>query len=246
MGNWVVPSTELSFGVTNKSMSNDIAQLNLAEPGQTDWDNYGKSGWIAPPPAKDAAGNFIVYTGVAKKIEVEEQYPDRDDKEQTYLTVRLDDFQIADPGKYQGYEIKFSKVSRRPYTYLKDGERLPKKGNPSKLGDYLRAVGSAGKPQNNSEYLATAKAAAGRKFSFTIDWEARNKDTGEKVSGYNAFPDDPNNPGQKKAILKAGDIVNEVDAKGNPTGQVKTVTSDTLFANARLRFFVDPAPKVAK
>lgn len=224
----------------------DISQLNLTEPGQTDWDNYGKSGWVAPPPAVGPDGKAIVYTGVAKKIEVEDLYPDKDDQENVYLTIRLDDLVIADPGKYQGYEIKFAKASRRPYSVVINGERVAKKGNPSKLGDFLRAAGSSGKPQTNSEFLAAAKQAAGRKFAFTIDWEARNKDTGEVIRGYNAFPDDPQFPGQKKAILRAGDFYNEVDSKGNPTGQVKTVQSEVIFANARLRYFVDAAPKVGR
>lgn len=225
----------------------DIAQLNLAEPGQTDWENYGKSGWQAPPPAKGPDGTLIVYTGTVKKIELEEQYPEKgegpDGNEQQYLTVKLDGLQIVDPGKYNGYEIRFATAGRRPYTQVINGKRVPKKGNPSRLADFLRAAGSQGKPQNNSEYLATAKQAAGRKFGFTIDWEARNKDTGEVVRGYEAFPDDPDFPGQKKAILKQGDFIQELDSKGKPTGQMKQVQSEVLFANARLRYFADPTPR---
>lgn len=220
-------------------MSNDISQLNFTEPGQTDWDNYGKSGWQAPPPAKGPDGQYIAYTGVAKSIGVEEAYPEKDDAGQTYLTIQLNDLQIADPGKYQGYELKFTKAGRKPYTVAgPDGKRVPKKGNPSKLGDYLRAVNSQGKPQTNAEFLATAKQSAGRKFQFTIDWEARNKDTGEVIKGYDAFPDDPDYPGQKKAILKEGDFYNEV-VDGKIVG-VKKVQSQVLFANAKLRFFVSP------
>lgn len=224
----------------------DISQLNLTEPGQTDWDNYAKSGWVAPPPAIGPDGEFIQYQGVAKAVELESEYPEANqDTKETFLTVKLDPILVKAPGTvYDGYEIKFTKAGRRPYTRLNaDGTRTPKKGNPSRLGDYLRAAGSQGKPQTNSEYLATAKAAANKTFGFTIDWEARNKETGEQIKGYRAFPDDPAYPGQKKAILKQGDFYNEVDAKGVPTGQVKQVQSEVLFANARLRFFSNPAPK---
>jgi hypothetical protein len=218
-------------------MSSDISQLNFTEPGQTDWDNYGKSGWQAPPPAKGPDGKYITYTGVAKSIGVEEAYPEKDDTGQQYLTLQLNDLIIADSGKYQGYELKFTKAGRKPYTVVLNGERVPKKGNPSRLGDYLRAAGLAAKPQTNAEYLAAGKQAAGRKFAFTIEWEAKNKDTGEQIKGYDAFPDDPDYPGQKKAILKEGDFYNEVE-NGKVIG-VKKVQSTVLFANARLRFFVD-------
>jgi hypothetical protein len=226
-------------------MSSDLAQLNLAEPGKTDWDNYGKSGWQAPPPAKGPDGKYIIYSGVAKGVSLEEAYPEKGQnetgEEQSFLTVRLDDLTIADPGKYQGYEIKFAQAGRRPYTKLIDGKRVPKKGLPSRLGDYLRAAGSVAKPQTNAEYLAAAKQAAGRKFSFTLEWEARNKDTGEVIKGYDAFPDDP--LGGKKAILKEGDFYNELGPDGKVIGQ-KKVQSQVIFANAKLRFFVDAAPKV--
>lgn len=218
----------------------DISQLNFTEPGQTDWDNYGKSGWTPPPPAKGPDGQYIVYTGVAKSIGIEEAYPEKDDNGQTYLTLQLNDLTIADPGKYQGYELKFTKAGRKPYTSVgPDGKRVPKKGNPSRLGDYLRSAGSQGKPQTNPEYLATAKQAAGRKFQFSIEWEAKDKDTGEQIKGYDAFPDDPINGG-KKAILKEGDFYNELGADNKPTGNQKKVQAKTLFANARVRFFVTP------
>ena len=217
----------------------DIAQLNFTEPGKTDWDNYGKSGWVAPPPAKGADGKYIVYNGVAKSIAVEEAYPEKDEAGQTYLTLQLNDLTIADPGKYQGYELKFAKAGRRPATRMVNGQRVPRKDGSSRLGDWLRSTGMQAKPQTNEEYFAAAKQAASqnRKFSFTIEWEAKNKDTGETIKGYDAFPDDPDYPGQKKAILKEGDYYNELGPDGKIVG-VKKVQSETLFANARVRYFV--------
>ena len=48
-------------------------------------------------------------------------------------------------------------------------------------------------------------------------------------------PDDPDRPGQKKAILKQGDTYKDKE------GLVHTVQSEVLFANARVRYFVDPS-----
>jgi len=68
----------------------------------------------------------------------------------------------------------------------------------------------------------------------TLDWTARNKDTGESIRGYQNFPDDPDHPGQKKAILHAGDTYRDRD------GATQTVKADVLFANAVVRYFIDP------
>lgn len=213
---------------------NDIAQQNLTEPAQVDWANYGKSGYVAPPPALDESGKPIVYTGVA--VQVAQDEPDVVGQN-AYLNVKLDPIKITTPGA-EGYEIRFTRASTRPYTVKQaDGSQVPKKGNPNRLADYLRAAGATAKPQLNSEYLATVKQVANKPFSFTIDWEAYNKETGESIKGYNSFPIDPTT-GRRKAILKAGDVVNEVDSKGNIIGS-KTVKSEVLFANARLRFFRD-------
>jgi len=217
---------------------NDMAQQNLTEPAQVDWANYGKSGYQPPPPALDANGKPIVYQG--KAVVSQDEEPDTfGDDGGVYLQFKLDPLTIIGPTN-AGYEIKFTRASVRPYTVLgADGKRVPKKGNPNKLADYLKAAGATAKPQLNSEYIAAVNLVKSKPFSFVVDWEARNSDTGEKIKGYNAFPDDPQRPGQKKSILKAGDLINVLDSKGNPTGQVTPVKSEVLFANARLRFFRD-------
>jgi hypothetical protein len=226
-------------------LSNDLSQLNLTEPAQVDWANYGKSNYQAPPAAIGPDGKFITYTGIAKTAEVETEYVDKDDDGNQYLTIKLDPVVIPEANNY---EIRFASISVKPYTQVgSDGKRVAKKGNPNRAADFLRAAGSQAKPQLNSEYLATAKAvvAQGKKFTFNIDWEAKNKETGEKIRGYNAFPQDPVT-GQRKAVLKAGDFYNVLDSKGQPTGEQKQVQSEVLFANAKLRYFVDATPKVVK
>jgi hypothetical protein len=208
----------------------DLSQTGLREPAQVDWDSLGKSSsYTPPPPASDASGRPIVYYGVA---DLKESDPTKDG----YLQVLLDPIKITRSGTADGYEIRFSRVSTQPFQ--KNGQ--PMKGNPNSFANFLRACQVAAKPQTNADYLAAAKATKGKVFPFTIKWEAYNKETGESIKGFENFPDDPERPGQKKSILKQGDVYTERDAKGNVIG-TKTVQSEILFANAKLRFFQDPS-----
>jgi hypothetical protein len=210
----------------------DIAQVNLKEPAQVDWDSLGGSKWAPPPPAVGLDGKALVYYGVTTPVE---DKPDEDN-----LNFLLDPIKIVKSGSADGYQIRFVRASTKVLTDFKTKE--PKKGNPNKLAQYLRAAGIQQKPQTNADYRACVKATTNKPFAFTIDWEAYNKDTQESVKGYLNFPLDPERPGQRKAILKAGDIINLTDPKtGLPTGETYTVKSDVLFANARLRYFRDPS-----
>jgi hypothetical protein len=212
-------------------MSNtDTAQLNLREPEQLDWDALAKgSTYQAPPPAYDNQGRPIVFYGQASPVVT-------DPTKEGYLQILLDPIKVVKSGAADGTLIRFTRVSTRPF--MKNGE--PMRGNPNSLANYLRSAQVSAKPQNNADYVAAVKATAGKTFSFTADWEAYNKDTGETIKGYLNFPDDPERPGQKKSILKAGDVVTERDSKGNVIG-TKTVQSEVLFANLRLKFFQDPS-----
>lgn len=214
----------------------DTAQMNLKEPEQCDWDSLGKSTWQAPPPALDSNGTPIVYYGVAGEIK-------ESDPDDGYLQLLIDPIKLVRSGSYDGYQIRFTRASTKPF--VKFGTTEPIKGNPNKVANFLRATGVQAKPQTNSEYRASINAAKTKTFAFTVDWNAYNKDNQETVNGYLAFPLDPERPGQRKAILKAGDVVNELDGKGNVIG-TRTITSEVLFANARLRYFRDATPKVGK
>jgi hypothetical protein len=218
---------------------NDIAQVKLREPEQVDWENYGKtSTYIAPPPAVGVDGKYLVYKAVVEKATEKASDYAVDDDGNPYLNFLLDPFKIAE-GDAKGYLIKFTEVSTKPFTKLVNGERVAIKGNPNALANYLRAVGLTAKPQSNDQYRAAVRAAVGRQFSFVGEWEARNKDTGEKIQGYKNFPDDPDRPGQKKSILKAGDFYTVSDRNGSVT-DTKRVEAEVMFANFKYRFFQDP------
>ncbi len=207
-------------------MSN--AQQNLREPERTDWDNaYKGSKYAPPPPAYDDNGKPIVYQAKLKEIK-------EVDADEGYLNFQADFTLVDHPDvSIRGW------ISARPFMRRnrETGELEPMKGNPNKLGSLLKASGVAAKPQSNSEYRAAVKAINGRAIPLTIDWEARNKDLGETVRGYYSFPKDEQT-GMRKAILKKGDLAFETDAKNNITG-THVVESEVLFANARLRYFID-------
>lgn len=217
--------------------ANDLAQLNLAEPQQTDWDTaFSGSNYTPPPPALGADGKPIVYYGTCAAPALETEYMDKDKDGNPVLTIRLDPIKLVNAGKFDGTELRFTTVSTR--VFEKNGQ--PQKGNPHSLGRYLRACGAQSKPQSNQEYLAAVKMTANKKFPFTLDWVAKNKETGEQIKGYLSFPEDPERPGQRKSILKKGDFYNEIGANGQIVG-TKQVQSEVIFANARLRYFRDPS-----
>lgn len=202
------------------------AQQNLKEPDQIDWDKYESGGkWTAPPPAVGADGKPIIYYGTVPVLAAEAFGVTKEG----YRQWVLDPIKLVKSGSFDGYTIRFTRVSVKPFMG-KDG----KVKNASSVGNLFRAVGLTAKPQKNTEYDAAIKLTAGKTAAFTIDWEAHNKDTDERIKGYDNFPDDPDRPGQKKAILKAGDTYRDAES-----GETRTVQAEVLFANARLKWFVD-------
>jgi hypothetical protein len=218
---------------------NDIAQVKLAEPAQADWDNWGKgSSYIFPPPAKNEAGQYIVYYAVVEKATEKPSEYAQDAEGNYLLNFALDPFKVVSD-EAKGYLCKFVEVSTKPFTKLVGGERVPIKGNPNSLGNYLRACGLTSKPQTNDQYRLAVKQSLNKRFGFVGDWEARNKDTGEIIKGYINFPDDPKRPGQKKAILEKGDFYQVRDSNGSVT-DTRRVEAEVMFANFKHRFFQDP------
>jgi hypothetical protein len=208
----------------------DLSGLNLKQPTKTDWDNYNPgSKFMAPPPALGVDGKPVLYYGqVPKTFEF-----GADDEGN--LNALIDPIVLVKGGQgVDGYTIRFTRVSVKPF---KKGD---KPINAHSMGNYLRSAQVQAKPQTNEEYAAAVRATAGRVIPVTIDWVARNKDTGEEVKGFLNFPEDPERPGQRKAILKAGDTYTVRDNKGNIL-ETRTVTSEVLFANAKVRYYVDPS-----
>lgn len=218
--------------------TNDISQTNLKEPEQCDWDSMGKSTYSPPPPAMGPDGRYIVYQGAVDVIA-------KTDPDEGYLNYQMDAKIVRSGAPVDGTKVRIW-ASTRPFTKAgADGQRVPIAGNPNKLANFLRATGLSAKPQRNSEYESAVKAASSKTFPFTLDWVAKNKDTGEVVRGYQNFPDDPDRPGMKKSILRRGDVVTERDTKGAVIG-TREIQSDVLFANPQFKYFQDAAPKVAK
>lgn len=213
-------------------MSESISQTNLKEPEKLDWDTaFSGSKYAPPPPAIGQDGKPIVYYG--KVSEAKQTDPD-----EGYLNYQLDlNFTNGVEGRIRSW------VSTRPFMRrdAETGELIAVKGNPNKLASFLKAAGLQNKPQSNADYQASVKAVNGRAIPFTIDWEAKDRVTGETVKGYLAFPVDPAT-GHRKAILKRGDVYNVLDAKQNVIG-TKTVEAEVLFANPRLKYFQDSTRK---
>lgn len=208
--------------------------LDLKEPEQIDWDNYNPgSKYMPPPPALGVDGKALVYFGTLPKI-TDQNFEATDEG---FLQVVADPITIVKSGSADGYQIRFSRFNVKKFQ--KNGKTI----EASSLGNLLRGAGVVAKPQKNEEYKAATKSVGGKVISFTLDWYAKNKETGEEVRGFAAFPDDPERPGLKKSILKAGDLINVLDDKGQPTGEKKPVQSEVLFANARFRYVVDPNRK---
>jgi len=219
--------------LTDMAQTPDMAQTGLKEPQQIDWDNYNTgSSYVPPVPALDDNNKPLVYHG--KVVTANETDPDRG-----FLQYLFDPISITGPDGANGKEIRFTWVSARPFMKKdSDGELHPIKGNPNQLANFLRACGGGARPQTNEEYRASVAAALSRSFDFTVDWEARNKDSGEVIRGFLSFPLDTDRPGQRVSILRNGDIYNIVDKQGNII-ETATVQSDVLFANARLKYFRD-------
>lgn len=219
----------------------EVAGMNLREPEQLDWENYQSGGgkYQRPPAVLDAQGNPIVYFGQTPSNFNYEGFlgvTNEQDGGPGYRTFLIDPIRIVNSGEgADGYELRFTRVSTKKFVNRKTGQPT----DASSVGNYLRACGVLAKPQKNAEYEAAVRSTANRKIPLTIDWFAKSKDTGEVLRGYNAFPDDPERPGQRLAILKQGEMYHVLDEKYQRTGQMLPVQSEVLFANAQVRYFRD-------
>ena len=192
----------------------DMSGTKLVEPNQVDWDKVGGSNYTPPPPAQDPTGKNIVYFGQLPTTITEETDDDG------YRQYGLDPIKLVKNGNgVDGYIIRFARVGLKPWKNGNNGTAI-----------LIKGAGVNARPQTTAEYDSAMKAVRGKVVPFTIDWEARNKETGETIRGFENFPLDPARPGQRKTILKLGDTY-------TLDGVEQTVKSEVLFANARVRFF---------
>jgi len=194
----------------------------LQQPEKIDWNNHHAGSSYQRPPEAQENGQDIVYKAVLPK----------DLASPARLKVTNEGLRAFEFGPVQLQlgagrvaEIKYFTQSVKKFTNRTTGKVLEVNG----VSKLLRAAGFAGKPNTNAEYEAAVKAIAGRPISLIIDWRAYNKDTSEEVRGYANFPDDPERPGKKMAVLKQGTLL--------PNGD--TVKSEILFANAQVRYVQD-------
>ena len=209
----------------------DIGQQNLREPERVDWDTaFSGSKYTPPPPAIGPDGKPIVYQ--AKVIDVKPS--EGKGLDVGYLNYEIN-VKLVGNG-VDGTPIR-TWASTRTFTKKQpDGTFVNVKGNPNALAKFLRSAGLQAKPTSNSEYQMALKQVVGKTIGVTLDWEAKNKESGEVVKGYELFPEDAERPGQRKTILKRGDILTDE----------RVVNSEVLFANARIKYFQDATPKVAR
>lgn len=202
-------------------MSMDTSGLALREPDKVDWDHlHTGSQYQAPPAVTGPDGKPITYSGKVMNV-----IPGV--TKEGYREYLVDPIVLPD-----GYVIKFTRINVKKFISRKTGEPL----EASSVINFLKAAGIQAKPQTNADYDAAVKAVVGRPVNFTIDLFASNKDTGEKIRGFKAFPIDPAT-GQRQVILRQGNTYNVLDDKGEPTGQTAVVKADVLFANAQVKFF---------
>ena len=212
---------------------NDTAQLNLREPEQVDWNNVsGASTYVPPPQVIGPDGKRVIFTGLVKGIEERVNPYAVDEDGRAFINFQIDPIELVDAGRYTGLTIRFAEASAKPFL----------KGKSNRLALFVASAGSQGKPQTNEQYRQVVKQLVGKRTRFTGDWEAYSKETGEKVKGYLSFPDDPDRPGEKKAILKKGDVITLRDYQGNVTGE-HIVQAEVLFANLKVKNFIDPTRK---
>lgn len=203
-------------------MTQDVSGMNLKEPEQVDWDNFPTGGsYQTPPQAVGADGQEIVYFGQLPTTIVQGETPDQ---LREYL---LDPIKLVKSGPgADGYIVRFTRANLKTW-----------KNGINRVSTLLKAAGVQAKPQKTAEYDAAMNLVKGKVVPITIDWFGKNKETGETIRSYSNFPDNPAQPGTKKAIVKAGDVYTDEN------GVATVCKSDVIFANAQVKFFRSGAKK---
>src|SRR5690606_3199206 len=146
------------------------ATTQLREPDPIDWDKHNSSSqYTPPPPAKDQAGNYIVYQAkLPANMRDQARYGATDDGFRQFelgpLTLTLPNGKAS--------EIRFYTVNVRKFKSKKTGDEI----NMSSASKVLKAAGCSQKPQNNRDYDAAFATLGGKNLPITIEWRAKNRD----------------------------------------------------------------------
>lgn len=209
----------------------NVSGTKLNQPNPANWDKHNetKKVWQAPPVPLDAQGNRIIFTGTM---------PPKEgiifgETQSNYRNYRITPITVEKPTG-AGYQILNTFVNLVPWTGKGEGMSGGSVFVAAVLGPNVR-------PVTNDDYDKALLLAARRPVQFTATWEARNRDTGEEVKGYLAFPEELDAEGKptgkRKAILKQGDEYYILDKRGNRIG-TERVRAEALFANLVVDRFV--------
>lgn len=192
----------------------DISGLGLKEVDPIDYENEAVSSGgqsFAPPPEGKYTGRVVISDDIFGATT------------EGYLKASFKEIEIigTENGKGVGYKIRY----QMPLSVKKYKGR---EGN--SFLDFLRAVGFAGRPKSNEEYVAALKSASGKPFQFALYWEAWDKDTQETTKGQENFPPDPQNPNQRLHFIEGPDP-NDPDKKKR------------VYANGKVKYYISAIKK---
>jgi hypothetical protein len=153
----------------------DIAQFNLDQPDQLEWDKYQDAQAIRSAPPEG------IYTVQAPDEILFDPWV-KDGRK--YLIVAQDTkaLVITDEGAAKGYKLYFPFISTRKYA----------KRMGSQMADYIRGFGIPAQATTNEEYAQLAAATAGRFAKVSTRQEGYCKQCQETViegeAGFNGAP----------------------------------------------------------
>ena len=165
------------------------------------FDDYDTGQWVPPPQAKeigaDGKAKAMVYTATAPAADKFSFRADRNG----FLMAVIEGIKLS-----TDYEIRYTYASSAPFPKKDKAGNVTGTRNASTFGNYLRAHGMSVRPSTPEEYENLALATAEREFQCTLDWEAYDGDTQTTVADkWDAFPDDPEHPGQKIPYIERAD-----------------------------------------
>ncbi len=150
-------------------MCADVAQLELIEPEQINFDKYedgNKS--FAPPPD----GRYFARVPVFPMSDVDSEVWQSTKAGQ--FMVQVDPLELVD----KSYSVRFTKLSATKYKNREGNAIL----------DFIRGCGLDLRPQTIAEYKQALRQCSGRTVQFGLIWEAYNKADQTTLKGMENFP----------------------------------------------------------